>query len=317
MGLFDFLDKSYKNAAAGLFIHNGLFRYIALERTGTSFSVMSALADSVKGGSFASQADMIFSMLKDFADTKIKISLALPASDSMIKTLSLPMDMQDAKKAMRYELEKFFPVSREEAMFDLAEIDFPFAEQYDGRHYLVAVTRSSQVRVIRDTAAHYGFEVECIEPAQLALERAASLYSYHRAALLVYIGSRYFQQILFWHGNGIYYRSTDFTNYEYQECFGSGSELKQQQIDNFMHEIEAFMADSYNATKIMPKSIAIFGPSATREVALSIEQNFDTLNVDCLDLMELNSIEIEDAGCASLGYWDVPLGLALRHFDGC
>lgn len=317
MRLFNLFNKNNSNAAAGLFIHNGLFRYIAFERKENAFSVISALADRVKGGSFAAQTDMVFSMLKKFADTNIKISLALPASDSMIKTLALPMDINDARKAMRYELEKFFPVNKNEAMFDLAELEFPFAEQYDGRHYLVAVTHRSQVRTIRDTAAHYGFEIECVEPAQLALERAASLYSYQRATLLVYIGSRYFQQILFWHGNGIAYRSTDFTNYEYQECYSDESELKQQRIDNFVREMQAFLTDSYNTAKIMPKSIAIFGPSATREVALSLEESFDTLNVDCLDIMELNSIEMEDAKHVSFGYWDVPIGLALRHFDGC
>jgi len=316
MKLKKFFARKNNDVAAGLLIHQGLYRYIALERKNDTYSVIAALADCVKGGSFTEQTDMIFERLRSFADTSIKISLSLPISDTMLRTVSLPMDINEAKMSMRYELEKYFPVNNEEALFDLAEIDFPFSEQYDGKYYLLAATRRSNVKIMREAAAHYGFQIECIEPAQIALERAASLYSYNRATLLVYVGNRYLQQILFWHGNGIFYRAADLNNYEPFESMSSISSLSTEHLDNCVREIQAFMSDAYNATKIMPKSVAIFGPCADRDFAAILEQSFENMNVDCINLMEINAIEMGKEGYLAKGYWDVPIGLALRHFDG-
>lgn len=298
-------------AAAGLTIYKGIFRYIALEQQNDdSYLVSNALADHVNDSLPYSR---VFEKLAAFSKERSNLSVSLPISETMVKVLYLPMNFEDAKKSLRYELEKFFPISSSEAVFDIAEVDFPFDDQYEGSHYLVAVAKKSSVNELLDAAKRYGFKVECIEPAQIALERAVSAFARQTPTVFVYMGSRYIQYILFWNNNGICYRASDLNNYEVPDSLNA-DEMKDIKIVNFARELQLFLEDSYSDTKISAKSVVMFGPSATRELCIQMEEKFP-VKFDCINIMELNGIEMEDADNVE-GYWDIPIGLALRHFDG-
>ena len=312
MGIKNLFSGKTTNAAAGLAIYNGIFRYIEIEHSNDRYIVNSALGDHVTQDAERCFSE-VFGQLEEFSKNKPPLSVSLPISETMVKVLCLPMELQEARMSLKYELEKYFPVNSKEAIFDIAEVNFPYADQYLGKHFLVAVAKQNTVSKLLNTARYHGYKVECIEPAQIALERSISMYVRQNSMLFIYLGTRYIQYILFWRNNGIFYRSSDFANYEYDDITNT-HELAEQKLNKFSEEIYKFLEDAYRETRINSNNIMIFGPSASKKLSEKLEDKMHSYRIESLDILELNGVEMGNAD-TSAGYWDVPLGLALRHFD--
>lgn len=309
-----FNKKNTDNLSAGLAVQNGVFRYVLLERAKNGYIISSAISDTFEEKSKEKPYGEIFHKLSGFVKSKAPLSVSMPVSETMLKMLYMPMELNDAKLSLRYEIENFFPVSSKEALFDVADVDFPFAEQYEGRHYLAAVIRKAKIEALSDAARTYGFSIECVEPAQIAIERAVSLYSgYDEAVLFVYVEGQFIQYIMFWHNNGIFYRSSYFNNYT-DEQNAAGEVSEEFKINILTKEIREILEESYTETKIAPKSAVLLGPSTDYKLCQALQTQFEPLKFDRLNVMELNSIEMINIDNKN-SQWDIALGLALRHFD--
>lgn len=309
-----FSKKNTDDFGAGLTVQNGVFKYVLLERGKNGYMISSAISDTFEEKSKENPYGEIFHKLSGFAKNKAPLSVSLPVSETMLKLLYMPMELTDARLSLRYEIENFFPVSSGEAVFDVADVDFPFAEQYEGRHYLAAVARKAKIEALSDAARTYGFSIECVEPAQIAIERAVSLYSGHgETVMFIYAEGQFIQYILFWHNNGIFYRSSYFNNYtDAQNPAGEVSE--EFKINVLTKEIRRFLDEAYAETKIAAKSAVLLGPSTDYRLCQALQTQLAPLKFDCLNVMELNSIEMINIDNKN-SQWDIPLGLALRHFD--
>ena len=128
-----FLFKKKKKESAGLFIDRGIFRYIALKGQPGEYEVLRAVAGKLSasvgpdGEPYVEPAKSLNAALKeilrDIGEITTAINLSLPTSDSLMRTVPLPvMDTEEARMAFRYDYERYFPFSVQEAVFDLAPI---------------------------------------------------------------------------------------------------------------------------------------------------------------------------------------------------
>ncbi len=313
-----FKRKNTDGFSAGLTILDGAFKYVLLERRDNDVCLISsALADTYAAGEQENPYSGVFRKLSGFVkNKKVPLAVSLPFTEIMMKVLHLPMKLKDAEMSLRYEIENFFPVSSNEAVFDIAGVDFPFDEQYDGEHYLVAVTKKSKVKALAEAAHANGFEIDSVEPAQTAIERAVSLYSGHNdeAVLFICLDTEYVQYILSWHGNGIFYRTSYFNSYTDTENAAVGKLSEEFRTGILVKEIKVLLEESYRETKISPKSAALIGPAADYQLCKTLQMQFAPLKFDCLNVTELNGIEMINIDNKN-SQWDIATGLALRHFD--
>ncbi len=315
------LFSSKKKSRAGLLIDRGMFRYLAVQGSVGSYSVTDHAGGDVsgvpefdddpfiKGGI---NLDRCFSYLSTkISDVKIPVSVSLPTSDSLLRIVNLPgMTLPEAKLAFRYEFENYFPFPTEEGIFDMAQIEYPLPNNAVDKRFIVCATRLSLVENIMNAAAAHGFQIDAIEPAQIAIERAATpLIPPSDASVYVYAGRSRSVLILSWKGNGVFYRSMSIGFDGIDRKLPDGDEDYAAQQVAFIKEVRSSLQFALSQIRgFEAKELFLCGPGADATLSdmmssyLSVER---IINVNC---MEIHGIDFGNAGDS----WEIPVGLALR-----
>ena len=314
MGLF----SKKKKTKAGLFIENGTYRYLALEGTQHGITVVDSVAGSVQSdvssyqdsgaGSSQNIRDIFKDVVSSVADITVPVSLSLPTTDSLIRIVNMPgMTLQEAKLAFRYEFENYFPFPADEAVFDLAEIDFPLPNNMSEKRFIAAAARLSLIDTVMSAASDNGIMLSAIEPAQIALERCATpSVSPCDAAVHLYVGRKRSVLTLSWKGNGIFYRSMSIG---FDESLALHPDELTDQSVAFVKEMRSSLQFALSQIRgFEPESIFLHGPGVTDELLELLRDSVSVGSISQINCFTLQGIDFNDA----TGNWDVALGLAMR-----
>jgi type IV pilus assembly protein PilM len=317
--------KRRKRESSGLFVDRSIYRYMALSGHAGSYKVVRSAAGNLRGdfasegGSFADlgkRLDSLFeSIVNDMGEIRDPVNISLPIMDSLLRTVSLgDMDLSEAKLAFRYEHEKYFPFPVDEAVYDMAPILYPLPNGAEEKRFLVASARRTLIDDIMNAALAQGIDIASIEPAQLALERAATPQTpFCDAAVYVYAGLSYSVIILSWKGNGIFYRSV---LRGYNAAGGAESDgLPDEETSEygFVKEINSSMQFALSQIRgFEPSMMFLFGPGVSDRLCDIMKKHVTVASVTTIDPLTVHGIDFQKDD-ARAGSWEIPVGLALRH----
>jgi len=138
------------------------------------------------------------------------IALGIPSRDVFVRVVDMPrMDLEDAKNAFRWDFEKHIPFSALDAVFDVAEIDHPQNEDPGMMKLLVAASKSRTVEVLMETMKRTGFNINSIEPVNMAMFRSSvsPVAPFSGGVLELFVGRDTTQVIVGFRDNAVIYRS--------------------------------------------------------------------------------------------------------------
>jgi len=317
--------KRRKRESSGLFVDRSIYRYIAVSGHPWNYKVVRSAAGSLRGdfasesGSFADlgkRLDLLFeSIVNDIGEIKVPINISLPITDSLMRTVSLgDMNLLDAKLAFRYEYEKYFPFPVDEAVYDMAPILYPLPNGTEEKRFIVASARRTLIDDIMNAALAQGIEIASIEPAQLALERAATPQTpFCDAAVYVYVGLSYSVIILSWKGSGIFYRSVLKGHDAAVNAESEGLPDKETLEYGFVRDINISMQFALSQIRgFEPSMMFLFGPGVSDRLCDIMKKSVTVASVTTIDPLTVHGIDFRKDD-ARAGSWEIPIGLALRN----
>ena len=314
MGIF----SKKKKVKAGLFLDSGSYRYLAMEKSSSGYSVVDSAAGNVAdessayGDTSVTSKRNVNAVFKDLAssaaDITVPIAVSLPTTDSLIRIVNIPgMTLQEAKLAFRYEFENYFPFPLEEGIFDLAEIDYPMPSKMSEKRFIAAAARLSLIDTVMSAASDNGILLSAIEPAQIALERCATpSLALCDAAVHLYAGRKRSVLTLSWKGNGVFYRSMSIG---FDESLALHPDELTDQYVAFVKEMRSSLQFALSQIRgFEPESVFLHGPGVTDELLELLRDSVSVGSVSQINCFTLQGIDFNDA----TGNWDVALGLAMR-----
>ncbi|MDO5563471.1 MAG: pilus assembly protein PilM [Synergistaceae bacterium] len=308
-----------KKIKAGLILDSGLWRYIALEGAPGHCRVVSHISGSLSSGQisdddpFAKGGALLGSAFREVAeqidDKSIPICLSLPTNEALLRIVNMPgMTLPEAKMAMKYEFENYFPFSVDDGIYDMAELDYPMPNGAEEKRFLVAAARLSLIDNIMKFASDAGFLLDAIEPAQIAAERAMTpVIPIDDACVYLYVGAFRSILILSWKGKGVFYRNMSIG-------FDNPSVVVEAEADDqlvaFVKEVRSSLQFALSQIRgFDPKSIYISGPGVSESLVPLLKEALTVENLSLVDPFDLHGIELDTED----KYWNIPLGLALRR----
>jgi len=322
----EFSFRKKKKERAGLFVDRDNFRYISLVGDEGHMEVVNSVsaklpeymnAERGEDSDIAevSREKIFRNISESIGDIKIPVNLAIPPSDSLLRIVPLPdMPLNEAKMAFRYDYERYFPFPVDEAVFDMAPIVYPMQGGGEEKRFIVASTRKSLVSEIMNAASSQGIDVACIEPAQIALERAVCpKIPCCDAAVYVYAGKKNSVILLSWKGSGIFYRSIsdgmeNAPAFEYEDTSEDRPEY------GFVKEVRSSLQFALSQIRgFEPAGMFLFGPGADERLSKYMKEMIDISSVIVTDPINIHGIEFYGKNDEQAAGWDIPIGLAMRH----
>ena len=325
MGLF----RKNKKECAGLFLDRGIYRYISLFGYPGNYEVVRSvagtlpdsfsLAAGVDGDSDLRLSKIFKNIVSEIGDTHTPVNIAIPATDSLLRIVQLPnVSLAEAKMAFRYDFERYFPFPVDEAVFDMAPIVYPLQTGGEEKRFLVAATRKALINEIMNAGAAEGLDISAIEPAQIALERAVSELlpniNATDSAVYVYVSKSNSVILLSWKGNGIFYRSLSEGFDKTSVSYSSEEDMQEESPEYiFLRAVHSSLQFAISQIRgFEPSAMFIFGPGASEELCELFRGTVKVPSILSVDPLVVHGIELR-AEDKSSGYWDIPLGLALRR----
>lgn len=314
-----FFSKA-KKVSAGLMIDGDSFRYISLGSADDSYEVVDSVSEKIPEGYMHSgdpfedngaYLDNIFGFIASSISTfHTSVNFAIPVSESLLRIFAMPgVTLPEAKLAFKYDFENYFPFAQEEGVYDIAEIQYPVKEDTTKQRFLAAASRKVLLENISRGAAAHNIRLTSLEPAQLALERAASpSVPIEESSVLIYAGRMRSVLILSWHGNGIYYRNITFGFSPEVLSQGSESDEFKENAFSFARDVRASIQFALSQNRgFQAKSVYLFGPGASDSLCSLLKDTMSMETVMRIDPMKIHGINFENNGD-----WDIALGLAMR-----
>ncbi|MEG1603801.1 MAG: hypothetical protein RRY12_00610 [Cloacibacillus sp.] len=313
-----FLKK--KKISAGLMLDSGVFRYLSLECADDVYTVVDSVTEKIPEGYMHSDdpfedngayLDLIFSYISSsISSFHTAVNFALPITESLLRIVAMPgMTLPEAKQAFRYDFENYFPFAERDGVYDIAEIDYPLTEDTTEQRFLAAAARRTLLDNIAKGAAAHNIRLLSLEPAQIALERAASpAVPIEDACVFVYAGQLRSVLILSWHGNGIFYRNISFGFPAETMAKGADSDEYRDNAFSFVRDIRSSLQFALSQNRgFSTKSLYLFGPGATPYLRDLMKDSITMGTVMQVDPMKIHGIDFRNSG-----EWDIALGLAMR-----
>ena len=309
-----------KKISAGLAISGRNYRYLSLEGLPGKFSVSEEFSGDIPEKYLTSEdpfsdagayLDSVFKLIaSSIPNVQCPVNFGLPISDSLLRIVNLPgMTLEKKKNAFRYEFENYFPFPASEGVYDVAEINYPLNGGKSERRFIVAATRRQLIDNITRAALESGIKLESLEPAQIALERAATPWHlFEESCVYIYVGHSRSVLILSWQGSGIFYRN--ITQGFSAELIAKGTES-----DEYKDHLYLFARDARSTLQFAisqnrsfeTKSVYIFGPAASASLGEVLKESLSYDTVMRVDPMKIHGLDL-----ANNGEWDAALGLAMR-----
>jgi len=142
---------------------------------------------------------------------KVPVALSIPSRDILIRVIELPeLEMDDAREALQWDFEKYFPYAFSDAAVDISRVENPLKGEPGMMSVLVAACRLRTVESVMRLAATAGMPLATIEPENVAMFRAAlgPTLSFPGGYLAVFAENGVSQLILGYKDNGVLYRTS-------------------------------------------------------------------------------------------------------------
>lgn len=317
------LFKRKQREFGGLLLDKGLFRFVSLKGEPGNIQVVQTSFGTLPGGKdeedpFVDSGARLESMLSyvqsETGALKMPVNVAIPTTDALLRIVPLPdLEPEEAKQAFRYDYERYFPFSADEAIYDLAPIMYPMPGNVEEKRYIVASTRKAMVENLMDAADAQDMYLGAIEPAQLALERAITpKVAPSDAVVYVYAGRKNSVITLSWKGNGIFYRVMSVGFGDKPEVFDPAAATDDAVEYSFAKQVRSSLQFAISQIRgFVPDSMYLFGPGSSEGLCTLLKETVDIANVKTADPLRINGIELNQADVAA-GMWDIPVGLAMR-----
>lgn len=150
------------------------------------------------------------------------VTLGLPPHDVLIRSLEFPaMSLEDAREALRWEFDKYFPYSYVDATADVSTLEVPIQPDPNKMTLLVASSRLSVIEKVLDIAGRAVLPPGPIEPAHVGMFRSAvgPIPRFDGAFLTLFIERKTAHIILGYKDSGILFRSILPPNTEDREAY--------------------------------------------------------------------------------------------------
>ena len=317
------LFKRKQQEFGGLLLDKGLFRFVSLKGEPGSVEVVQTAFGSLpddfdEGEPFAdsgSKLESVFSYVQsETGALKMPVNVAIPTTDALLRIVPLPdLQPEEAKQAFRYDYERYFPFSVDEAIYDLAPITYPMPGNVEEKRYIVASTRKDLIERLMDAADSQDIELGAIEPAQLALERAITpKMAPSDAVVYVYAGRKNSVITLSWKGNGIFYRVMSVGFGEKPQPFDSETAPDDAVQYSFVKQVRSSLQFAVSQIRgFVPDAMYLYGPGSSDGLCALLKEAVDISTVIKADPLHINGIELNQADLEA-GMWDIPIGLAMR-----
>lgn len=307
-----------KNVSAGLYVGNSSYVYLALEGDAGNIKVSASSSaklppSATRGGSLFGASERELKDVFRFVADSLKLSrgcrvnFAVPMNASLLRVAAMPgLTRDEARRAFRYEVERYFPFSMDDCVFDLDEIDYPMGGGSCERRFVVSASRRAQAEAVYGAARACGMRFAAMEPEQVAIERAASPASGDgKGCVYVYAGAENLLVVFSWHRRGIFYRNKAVA---FDGAAGSLDESAAALADDVRGSVEFGLSrnEGFKFDKIF-----LFGPGASGRLRAALD--------DRLPEHDVNVIFPERRFGLDFPYgegWTAALGLALREYDG-
>lgn len=142
---------------------------------------------------------------------KSPVVLGVPSRDILIRVIELPeLNMTDAREALKWDFEKFFPYAFSDAALDIARVDNPVTTESGKMSVVVAACRLRTMESLMRVASSVGMTLAAIEPLNIAMFRAGlgPVSAYANGYLSVFAEKDITQLVLGYKDNGILYRTS-------------------------------------------------------------------------------------------------------------
>ena len=206
-------------SAAGLALGTGALRYVELEGSPGDLTVSVSSERPIDG--MAIEQEMIAdahtleahllgmkeSLGGRWADPVV---IGMPPRDVLLRVVEMPsMDASDAREALKWDFDKYFPFPYADATFDLGPINTLGEGARESARYVVAASRLHVVNSLLDIARRAGIKVAAVEPANVALYRCAggSNRGPAEGSMVVSVGRSSSQIVVGYGGDGVLYRT--------------------------------------------------------------------------------------------------------------
>ncbi|MGC9372811.1 MAG: type IV pilus biogenesis protein PilM [Thermovirgaceae bacterium] len=208
------------NKMAGLALSAGSLRYIELEGRAGDLSVARSGEVPIEGSAIDQEMISDTRSLEDHLMTLKSfiggnwaqgVVLGMPSREVLMRIVEMPaMEKEDAREALKWDFEKYFPFPYGEAVFDLSVVDTPGEPDLTTSRFLVAAARLRAVENLLEMAKRVGLRIDAIEPLNVPLYRCVKGPGESgplTGTMVVYVGKTSSQIIVGFGDNGILYRT--------------------------------------------------------------------------------------------------------------
>ena len=204
---------------AGLALHENDLKYIELEGDLSNLKVVKKLSlpaggKGVKKNSLADAGELLAPLQalgSRIGGFKAPVALSMPSRDMLIRVVDLPeLELEDAREALKWDFEKYFPYAISDAAVDIARVENPIKGEPGTMSVLVAACKLRTVESVMRLAETAKIPLDTIEPENVAMFRSfvGPTLAFPAGFLALYSEEGVSQLILGYRDNGVLYRTS-------------------------------------------------------------------------------------------------------------
>ncbi|HOO64325.1 MAG TPA: pilus assembly protein PilM [Synergistaceae bacterium] len=313
MGL-PFLRKA-PEGGAGISFHDNEIRYVELSGQGGSYRL--------EASSFITSPTPVLEqgMLRDVkileplvgrlgeeleGNFPMGITLGLPPRNVMLRVVTIPeMDIEDARGALQWDFEKYFPFPANEAVYDIVDISADAGEAPGEMKLLVAAARSRLVEQFISLFSTLDAEISSVEPSLIGAFRSilGPVPGFSGGYLMLLLEDSSTQLILGSGSSALLFRTL---------LVGLGEETtREDSLDSIVREVRSTLGFVKGQFRdVMVNSLVLAG-SHGEDAALQNRLREELGELSLLSFPLWNTWGMEAPPVRPQG-WEYALGLALR-----
>ncbi len=233
---------------------------------------------------------------------KVPVSVSLPARDVMLRVVDMPrMSVEDARDALQWDFDKYFPFPAGEAVYDVCALEVPGADDAEKMKILVAAARLRMVETLLESITKGGFTVGGAEPVLAGVFRAllGPMPSFKDGALLVLPEKQSTQIMVAYKNSGLLFRTL-------LVGFGAGGD-RGDMVRTIGREVGSTATFVRNQFRELSIDTVLLGGEFSREPGLEeeIRSIMSEVTVHTVALWDQWGISTPPSG----GEWEGALGL--------
>jgi len=233
------------------------------------------------------------------------VVIGMPSRDVLLRIVEMPpMEIEDAREALKWDFDKYFPFPYAEATFDLGVVATPSDYDRDNQKYIVAAARMHVVQSLLDVARKVGIRAEAVEPVNVALFRCARgmIPRPSAGSMVVSVGRNSSQIVVGFEDNGILYRTLLVGGEASMESGGSFAAVAREVSSTF-----TYLGTQFRDMKV--EEIILGGDFAVNQALKDSVESVASVPVIVSDPWSLWGIH---GAPEQRNGWESSIGLAMR-----